>query len=192
MTLRGKILTETGDQQLEMFDEVASIFSTSRTVDLVIEEPERGLARMLKVAPVSLPDPQPLSDVMADVSITVESAGYPLLDVNPQSAVITPAGVRLSNAGTANADCTVRLRGPLMNAGITWDKKVWRFSGEIPAGVVVVADMGRRNVKNESTGVQWRRRASGDWLSIPPEGMHVSRVGSGAGSVTVDWRSSWS
>src|SRR5699024_1689724 len=89
MTVGPTALAENGEQQMDAFDELTSVFASSRRVNLTVDEPERQMARMLTVAPTALPEPQPISDLVADVSVTVESDTYPLLDVSSQKVTIT-------------------------------------------------------------------------------------------------------
>jgi len=192
VTLRGKILTDNGAQQMDAFDELASVFASSRRVNLTVDEPERQLARMLTVTPTALPEPQPISDLVADVSMTVESDTYPLLGVSAQTAAITMGGTALRNEGTYPAGLSVTLNGPLTNPGLSWPGYAWRYSGSIAAGQSRIVDMDNRRVQDPATTTQYRRLASGAWLSLPPGSTTVKRTGAGDGNITASWRPAWS
>lgn len=193
ITLRGLILSNDGAEQMDDFDRVAAIWSTGRTQVLTVGEPERGIARQLLVSPVRLPEPQPISDLVASVSITVESDKYPLLDTREQSAAITTSGVTLSNKGTADAYPVVSLVGPLTNPAIVWPGGLWQYNLSVPAGTTLTVEMDRKRVRNLATTEHSRNNVSGshNWLALPPGDTVVTRTGAGSGTITAKWRSAW-
>lgn len=192
VTLRGKILTDNGAQQFDAFDELAAIFASTRQRTLIVEEPERDTTRTLTVAPVTLPQPQPLSDTIADVSLTVESDGYPLLDLLTQSAVLTPGeGSQIQNIGTMEADLHGTLYGPLVEPAVTVGNTTWKYQSTIPAGERRVVDFSRRRVVDPATGTPSRIFATHGWPSVPPGQSRLAMGGSGAGRGDFSWRSTW-
>jgi len=192
VTLRGKVLTENGAQQLDAFDELGAIFATARRVRLEVEESERSMARYLTVAPVTLPVPQPISDRVAEVSVTVESDKFPLLDVVEQSVTIPAAGVSMKNDGTYRAYPVVSLVGPLTNPGLSWPGGSWTYNSTIPSGTTITVEMDRRWVRNLANTVHSRNVVSGSWLGLPRGATVVKRTGRGSGSIRAVWRSAWS
>ena len=192
ITLRGKILTEDGAQQMDAFDQLAGLFSESRWRTMIVDEPERGLARRLGVAPVSMPTLTPVTDRVAEVSLTVESESYPLLDTVQQSVVIPAGGVDLRNEGTYRADLLVSMVGPLTKPGLDWSGGHWTFDSSITSGLTIEVDTKTRLVQNPATGAHHRHKFTGSWLRLPPGVTRVRRTGSGAGTITATWRSSWS
>lgn len=192
ITLRGKILTEDGAQQMDAFDQVSSVFAQSRWQTMVVEEPERGIARCLDVAPTSLPTLTPVSDRVAEVSLTVESASYPLLDTVQQSVVVTAGGVDLVNEGTFPASLRIQMDGYLSKPGLSWSGGKWTFDASVGAGKMIEANLTTRIVSAPETGIHYRQYAQGTWLQLPPGVTRVKRTGTGAGTVTAEWRSAWS
>lgn len=192
ITLRGKILTDNGGQQLDAIDDLTSIFSERRWVTMTVEEPERGLARRLEVAPVSIPEPTLVTDTVAEVSLTVESASFPLLDVVERSVVIPAGGVDLTNDGTYRADLLIQMHGYLSTPGLDWSGGHWTFDASVGAGKLIEADLTNRKVSAPDTGIHYRQYAKGTWLRLPPGTTRVRRTGTGAGTVTAVWRSAWS
>lgn len=177
---------------LELSELTAGLSSLGRYEMLTVDETAHaGLVREVEVSrlrPVQITTHGP---TYATWTMHVMSVDWRRFGVDLQSRSVSAAGVGLENIGSAPAPTVLRLVGPLTDPGIQWSGRTWRYYGSIPAGTTIVVDMEARNVKNASTGVQSRRRAQGDWLALPPGTTHVSRVGSGAGSVTVEWRSAW-
>ena len=190
ITLRGLILTDSGAQQFEAFDALTASVTRDRWLPLTVSEAERGIARQVTVTPVSLPDPQPISDLAATVSLTVESDDWPLLDVREQRKVVTPAGVTLQNSGTVDANVIATLRGPLTTPGLTWPGGSFRYA-TLASSQVRRIDMGREVAQNPSTGAWSAHLVTGDWLTLPPGSTTVKRTGGGAGSIELAWRSTW-
>ena len=194
VTLRGLIYTPSGAEQMAAFDRLAAVWAVDRWQTLIVDEPERGLSRQMRVAPRDLGDPQPISDQIAQVTWMVSSATFPLVSPTQKSAVLTSGGVSLSNDGTYPAALTVLLEGPLTNPGLSWSGGSWRYSGSVPSGTTLQVDMERRTVWNPapSSGAPHSRNlAAGTWLLLPPGLTKVSRTGSGSGTITARWRSAW-
>lgn len=196
VTLRGKILTDNGAQQMDAFDQIAALFATSRTQSLLVTEGERNISRQLTVAPVSLPEPQPVSDLVADVSITVESEGYPLLAQTQNTATITAAGTGLRNLGTYPADLAFTLTGPLTAPGFSWSGGAWAYGANLAAGKRLFVDATRRTVRDPDTTGHSRDKilglGAGSWPVLAPGLTTFWRTGSGSGSISAAWRSAWS
>lgn len=191
VTISGLILTESGAQQFAAFDQLAALFATDDYLPLVVSEGERGLSRQLWVSLESAADPEPVSDLVATVSLTVRSDGFPLLSTQRQGKIITSGGVDLVNAGTYPAALTVDMVGPLTKPGLSWPGGAWTYGASIPSGTTLQADMWGRSVWDPAGSGHTRRHAAGTWLSLPPGTTRVSRTGSGSGSLTARWRSSW-
>ena len=195
VTLRGKILTDNGAQQMDAFDELTSVFASSRRVNLTVDEPERKLARMLTVTPTALPEPQPLSDRVADVSVTVESDTYPLLGVSAETVTLTTGGTPLRNNGNYPAGLSFALNGPLTNPGFTWSGGAWSYGGSIASGKRLFVDAVRRTVRDPDTTAHSRAKllglGAGSWPQLVPGMTTFWRTGSGSGNITASWRPSW-
>src|SRR5699024_1752463 len=157
--------------------------------------PERQMPRMLTVAPTALPEPQPISDLVADVSVTVESDTYPLLVVSSQKVTITTRGTPLRNDGTYPAGLSFALNGPLKNPGFTWSGAAWSDGGSIASGMRLFVDAVRRTVRHPDTAAHSRQRllvlGAGSWPQLSLGMTTFWRTGSGRGSITASWRSSW-
>jgi hypothetical protein len=193
ITLRGKILTDDGAQQMDAFDELTGVFAERRWRTLTVDEPERGMARCLDVTPVSLPELTPVTDKVAEVSLTVESATFPLLDITEQSAVITNAGVSLTNHGNYPAELVVEMRGPLSRPVVLdWGAGKWNFAASVGASQAIDVNMEKRLITSPDSTDHYRQYATGQWLALPPGTTTVRHVGGGSGSLRAVWRSSWS
>ena len=158
VTLRGKILTDNGAQQMDAFDELTSVFASSRRVNLTVDEPERKLARMLTVTPTALPEPQPLSDRVADGSGPGEAGPDPRRGVCAEAGPLPPGGPPRRPPGHYPAGLSFALNGPLTNPGFTWSGGAWSYGGSVASGKRLFVDAVRRTVRDPDTTAHSRAK----------------------------------
>lgn len=185
--IRGRSATHLQELQAEL----GSLLTRERWGTLRVHEDHLGLSRQVDVARGGRPTITPLSQKVARYSVQLQSASPYRLDVDLQSAVVTTGGTALLNIGNVPAALTLHLAGPLTNPGISWPGGAWQYSGSIGTNNMISVDLERRVVRNPATTVHSRRLASGSWLSLPPGTTTVARTGTGNGTITARWRSSW-
>ncbi|MFC0673556.1 hypothetical protein [Brachybacterium hainanense] len=176
----------------DLTEKIAALSALGRYETLTVDEAvHTGLVRQVDVArlrPVQVTTDGP---EYALWTMTLQTVDWRRVDVDQQSVVVPAGGAGLQNLGTAPAALTLRLVGPLTNPGISWPGGAWQYSGTVASGQTILVDLERRVVRDPATTAHSRRLASGTWLQLPPGTTTVSRTGSGAGSVTASWRSSW-
>lgn len=189
--VEGMIHEACADDLWERMEQVSSVLSSPRWDWLIVEEEHLGLLRQVRVRRSDVPRVTPVTRTVASLTLALQSADWRRVDVDLQSVIIPSSGRALENLGTVPADVMLLMKGPLTNPGIRWGNRAWTYSGSVPSGVTIQVDMSRRSVRNLQTAVHSRRLAQGDWLRLPPGSTTVSRTGTGAGTITAQWRSSW-
>ena len=191
LAFEGLIKGRSANHLWELQEELGSVLTRQRWGVLRVDEEHLGLSRQVEVARGGRPTITPLSRTVARYSVQFQSASHLRLGVDEQSATITTGGTALQNIGNANSFPVVSLVGPLTNPGLSWPGGAWTYGATIPSGTTITVDMHRRTVRNRATTAHSRNLASGSWLALPPGTTQVSRTGSGAGRIELDWRSSW-
>lgn len=176
----------------DLADKIAALSALGRYETLTVDESvHSGWVRQMDVARMRPVQITPQSATYATWTMTLETVDWRRVGVDMQSEVIVAGGTPLRNLGTAPAALTLHLDGPLTNPGISWPGGAWQYSGSIGTNNMISVDLERRVVRNPATTVHSRRLASGTWLSLPPGTTTVARTGTGAGTITARWRSSW-
>lgn len=176
----------------DLVDKIGALSSLGRYETLTVDE-EYHLGWVRQVEVTRLRPVQITTHGLTEASwtMTLETVDWRRVEPDLQTAVIVPGGTPVRNLGTAPAALTLHMVGPLTNPGITWYQNAWQYSGTVPAGTTISVDMERRVVRNPATTAHSRRLASGSWLSPMPGLTTVWRTGSGSGTITARWRSSW-
>lgn len=189
IVLEGSIRARTHADLSEM---IADLSSLGRYETLKVDEEfHLGWVRQVEVTRLRPVEITPRGPKSAIFTMTLETVDWRRVEPNLQTALIVPGGTPVRNLGTAPSALTLHMVGPLTNPGITWYQNAWQYSGSIPAGTTISVDMERRVVRNPATTAHSRRLASGSWLSPMPGLTTVWRTGSGSGTITARWRSSW-
>lgn len=191
LAFSGHIRGRSAQHMWELMEELGSVGTSSRWGTVTVYEQHLGLERQVRAARAAKPVLTPLSSRFASYQLQLQTADWRRVAVDAQSATITAGGVVLQNLGTAPASLTLTLTGPLSNPGISWSGGAWQYSGTVASGTTLTVDLERRIVRNPATSAHSRRLASGTWLQLPPGSTTVSRTGSGSGSISASWRSSW-
>lgn len=188
LIIEGDILAKNHE---DLTDLIAELSRLGRYETLTVDEAvHSGHVRQMDVArmrPVQITQQGP---TYATWTMTLQTTDWPRVGVDELSQVIT-SGTVLRNAGDAPAYLTLTLRGPLTNPGITWAGGAWEYRASVPSGTTLRVDMRNRVVRNPATSVRSRRFAGGDWLALPPGDTAVARTGTGSGTITAHWRSTW-
>ena len=195
ITLEGDIEAASHYEMMEAQERLGAVLTSPRWDWLVVDEEHLGLSRQIRVHRPSRPRITDLGITFAVWTLTLQAATFPRLDTTEQSKVIPSSGVDLVNAGNHPAAVTLTLRGPLTNPGLSWPGGSWVYRGSVGSGQTISVDMARRVVRDPATSRQSRNlvvASSTDWLRLAPGTTRVSRTGTGAGSITAAWRSSWS
>ena len=193
--LEGLIVERSTAALWERMEELGAVLASPRWDWMVVDEEHLGLSRQIRVCRLARPMITPLSSRLASYTLELRSAGFPRLDTMEQSVVVPAGGVDLVNAGNHPAAVTLTMRGPLTNPGLSWPGGSWVHRGSVGSGQTITVDMWRRVVRDPATSRQSRNlvvASSTDWLRLAPGTTRVSRTGTGAGSITAAWRSSWS
>lgn len=195
LAFEGLILADSPSRMWELSEQMGSILTRERWGTLRVDEEHLGLSRQVSVARGGRPVVTPLTATVAAYQVQLQSASPLRLDVTEQSVVVPAGGVDLVNAGNHPAAVTLTLRGPLTNPGLAWPGGSWVYRGTVGSGQTISVDMWRRVVRDPATSKHSRNlvvASSTDWLRLAPGTTRVSRTGTGAGSITAAWRSSWS
>lgn len=175
----------------DLADMIGELSNLARYETLTVDEAvHTGHVRQVEVVrdrPVQITQQ---STTYATWTMTLRTVDWPRVGVDALSAVIG-SGTVLRNAGTAPAYLSLALAGPLTNPGVTWSGGAWQYRGMVPAGTTLQVDMRHRVVRDPATSRRSRRLAGGDWPSLPPGDTAFTRTGTGAGTVTAHWRSTW-
>lgn len=191
----GLISTDSPARMWELSEQIGSILTHDRWGVLRVDEAHLGLSRQVTVARGGRPVITPLTETVARYQVQFQSTSPLRLDVVEQSVAVPAGGVDLVNAGNHPAAVTLTLRGPLTNPGLSWPGGSWVYRGSVGSGQTIGVDMARRVVRDPATSKQSRNlvvASSTDWLRLAPGTTRVSRTGTGAGSITAAWRSTWS
>lgn len=191
LTIEGDIEAPSHAALMEARAELGALLTRDRWGTMIVDETfHLGLVRSMTVSRRSL---QITNVGVQDAIFTMVLAAddFPRRDAETQTAVIPAGGATLKNLGDMDAAVTATLRGPLTNPGLTWDDKGWRYAGTIASGQTLTVDMRREMVRNPSTGIHYANKVGGDWIALPPGSTKVSRTGTGSGSITLGWRSTW-
>lgn len=192
ITLTGSIMAGSLPELMDMHEELQGLLTRPRIDWLTVHEDRRGFARQILVQRAEPPRVQMATPRSSAFTLSLRSADWRRLDVTAQSKLVSVGGTALVNSGTAPASLTLSIIGPLTNPGISWPGYAWQYSGTVAAGQTLVVDMDTRRVQDPATTTQYRAKAAGAWLSLPPGSTTVTRTGSGAGHIDASWRSSWS
>ena len=195
----GRSLIVEGDIHAEDHESLAemtqALSSLGRYETLVVDESvHSGLVRQMVVSRLRPVQITTHGTTYATWTMHLETIDWRRVDVDQQTVTVTAGGVACRNIGTAPATLSLVLTGPLTNPGVSWPGGAWRYSGTVPSGTTLQVDMERRTVWDPapvSGPSQHRNLAAGTWLLLPPGSTTLSRTGSGAGSITASWRSSW-
>jgi len=190
VALSGLIRGQSAADTAQMMEALGGVLTRTRWGQLVVDEEHLRLSRQLTVARGGRVIMDLLTPTIATWALTLQSPDSRRVSTQ-QSAVTIGAGTPLVNAGNMYADLTLVMTGPLTNPGISWPGGAWQYGGTIAPGVTLNVDMARRVVRNPATTQHFRRLAQGTWLSVPPGSMHVNRTGTGDGTISARWRSSW-
>lgn len=181
-----------GEDHADLADLLAGLSSLARYETLTVDETAHsGLVRQTEVSrlrPVQITHHGP---TYATWTMQLETVDWRRVGVDQQSLVVPSGGAVARNLGDAPAALTLSLKGPLTNPGISWSGGAWQYSGTVSSGQEIRVDMERRTVRDPATTSHSRRLASGTWLSLAPGATTLNRTGTGSGSVTALWRSSW-
>lgn len=192
LEFHGLIVGQSPQHYWELRERLGSVLADTRWGLLTVDEDHLGLSRQVRVARGGRATfGTPMSDRVGTYQIQFQSATHLRVAVDLQTAALTTGGVTAANVGSASASVTAVLRGPLTNPGISWPGGAWQYSGTVASGQRLNVFMDERRIQDPATTTQYRRNASGSWLSLPPGETVVSRTGTGGGSVTLEWRSSW-
>lgn len=195
LEFNGLIVGRSPQQYWELRQELGAVLTRARWGVLQVDEEHLGLYRQVRVARGGRPVfGNPMSDRVGSYQVQFQSATHLLSDIEEQSATIATGGTSLQNVGNADAYPVVSLVGPLTNPGLTWPGGVWTYNATIPSGTTITVEMDRRRVRNLATTAHSANVVSGSvgWLSLPPGTTTVKRTGTGSGSITAKWRSTWS
>lgn len=176
----------------DLADKIGALSSLGRYETLTVDETlHTGWVRQMDVTrlrPVQITTHSP---TYATWTMSLETVDWRRVEPDLQTAVVVSGGTVLENFGTAHAALSVTLHGPLTNPGLSWPGYAWQYSGSVASGQTLVVDMDERRVQDPASATQYRKNAAGAWLSLPPGKTSLSRTGSGSGSITARWRSSW-
>lgn len=176
----------------DLADKIGALSALGRYETLTVDETfHTGWVRQMDVTRLRPVQITPHGPTYATWTMSLETVDWRRVEPDIQVATVTTAGTPIRNLGTAPAALTLHLNGPLTNPGIAWGGGAWRYSGSIPSGQMISVDMERRVVRNPATTAHSRRLASGTWLSPLPGLTTLWRTGTGSGTVTARWRSSW-
>lgn len=175
----------------DLVDMIAELSRLGRYETLTVDEAvHSGHVRQMDVARMRPVQITQMSTTYAVWTMTLQTVDWPRVGVDALSQVIG-TGTVLRNAGDRPAYLSLTLRGPLTNPGITWAGGAWEYRASVPSGTTLQVDMRNRVVRNPATSVRSRRFAGGDWLALPPGDTAVTRTGTGSGTITAHWRSTW-
>ena len=195
ITLEGLIIEPSPGRLWERMEELGSILTSPRWDQLVITEEHLNLVRQIEVTRLQQPMITPRSSRIAAYTLELEAADSRRTDVDVQSATISTAGTALQNIGTVDADLNFTLTGPLTTPGFSWSGGAWSYGGNLAAGERLFVDATRRTVRDPDTTGHSREKllglGAGSWPRLAPGTTTFWRTGSGAGSISVSWRSSW-
>ena len=194
ITLEGDIEATNHAEMMAAQEQLGAILTSPRWDWLRVDEEHLGMSRQIRVMRPRTPRITPMGLTYAVWTLTLQAATFPRLDTVEQSVVVPAGGVDLVNAGNHPAAVTLTMRGPLTNPGLSWGRESWTYQGSIASGQSIVVEMWRRKVMDPGTSRHSRNRAvasANGWLHLPPGITRVSRTGTGSGTVTAAWRSSW-
>lgn len=176
----------------DLADKIGELSALGRYETLTVDETvHTGWVRQMdatRMRPVQITTHGP---TFATWTMTLETVDWRRVEDVLQVETITTAGTPLRNLGTADAALTLHLTGPLTNPGISWAGGAWQYTGTIATGQTISVDLERRVVRDPATTAHYRRFAAGTWLSLLPGLTTVWRTGTGSGSISARWRSSW-
>ena len=176
----------------DLADKIAALSSLGRREILTVDESvHSGLVRQMEVSRLRPAQISTHGTEYATWTMTLQTTDWCRVDVDQQSTVIGTGGSVLRNIGDATAYLTLDMVGPLTNPGITWPGGAWEYRSSIPVGTTLTALMRSRVVRDPATSGRSRRHASGDWPTVPPGDTTFTRTGTGTGSITARWRSTW-
>lgn len=189
LTIEGSIRAKSHEDLVDMIAELSRL---GRYETLTVDEAvHSGHVRQVDVARMRPVQITQMSTTYAIWTMTLETVDWRRVEPDLQTAIVTASGTPVRNLGTAPAALTLHLAGPLTNPGISWSGGAWQYTGTIPSGTTISVDMERRVVRDPATTAHSRRLASGSWLSPQPGLTTVWRTGTGSGTITARWRSSW-
>lgn len=193
ITLEGRIEALTRQELWQMAADLGVILTSNRWAPMEVTEDALDVpTRMIRVRRTRSPRVTFDSWTSAIFTLELESAGYPRLDAAQSTAKLAMGEAKtVENLGDYPASVSATLTGPLVNPTITWPGGVWTYTGSIPAGEQRVVSFSNRNVRDPASARNYRLSASGQWPKADPGSATWSLSGSGSGSVSLYWRSSW-
>ena len=191
VTMSGQIHGRSAEDLAEMVEELSVAGLAERWSTMTVYEQHLGLERQVTVARTGPADIEVLTPTIATWTLSVQADDWRRVGVDQQSLVVPSGGAVARNLGDAPAALTLSLKGPLTDPGISWSGGAWQYSGTVASGQEIRVDMERRTVRDPATTEHFRRYASGTWLSLPPGNTTLTCTGTGSGTVTASWRSSW-
>lgn len=193
LTIEGDIEAATHEEFAEAVEQLGSVLTYKRTAMLEVDETVHlGLVRQIEVTRVRPVQITALGPRHGIFTMQLEAADFLRTSVDENRVVVTTAGVDLRNIGNARADLLIEMKGYLSKPGLTWPGGSWNFDASIGDGKMIQSEMTPRKVYAPETGIHYRQYAKGTWLQLPPGVTRIKRVGTGAGTITAVWRSSWS
>lgn len=195
LQFEGMIEGRSANDYADLQAALGSILTNPRRGVMRVDEEHLGLSRQIEVARGGRPTITQLTERIGRYSVQFQSASPLKLDVDAQAATITAAGVPLRNIGGADAALSMTLTGPLTNPGITWSGGAWSYGGTLAAGKRLFVDLERRTVRDPDTTTHSRDKllglGAGSWPTLIPGTTTFWRTGTGSGSISMSWRSSW-
>lgn len=192
LTIEGDIEAPDHQAFADAVEELGSVLTYQRTGTLEVDETVHlGLVRQIEVTRTRPVQITALGPQYGIFTMQLEAADFLRTSVDQQQATLTTGGVSLRNDGNAQADLVVRMQGPLTTPGLEWPGGSWTFDSNIAGNVTIEASFTTRLVINVASGAHHRHRATGSWLRLPPGTTTVKRTGTGNGTMTAVWRSSW-
>lgn len=189
LTIEGSIRAKSHEDLVDMIAELSRL---GRYETLTVDESvHSGHVRQVDVARMRPVQITTLGPTYAKWTMTLQTTDWRRVEDVLQVETVTTAGTPLRNLGTAPAALTLHLTGPLTNPGISWAGGAWQYTGTIAAGQTISVDLERRVVRDPATTTHYRRFAAGTWLSLAPGLTTMWRTGTGSGTITARWRSSW-
>lgn len=193
IVIEGDIDAPDHETYMRVEEQLGALLTRDRVAPLVVDEKYHlGLKRQIDVTRLRPPQITQMGPSYGIFTLSLEAATFPRLGVDAQSQVIPAGGVDMVNLGNVPASVKLTMKGPLTNPGLSWGGMSWTFQAYIALDQTVEVEMWRRRVVDPATTTHFRNLAQGDWLALDPGTTRVTRTGSGSGTVTAEWRSSWS
>lgn len=194
ITLEGIMRARDAAHLWQMMEDLGAVLGRARRWgNLVVFEELLGLERQITVMRPRPVQMTPHGDRWAAFTLELQSATHLRLDTTESTLTLKPGGSgNAVNIGNETADLMVTLTGPLTAPTVTVPgHATWNLGGNVASGQTLSVDMARHMVRDPATSEYRRRDAWGGWPQIPVGTSTVTTGGSGSGSITLRWRSSW-